>query len=114
MKANTGSGGQHKNTMWISIRKDWPMHIVVFRTILYFIIFQYFPMYGLQIAFKDFIAAKGITGSDWVGFKHFIRFFNSDGFWSLLRNALLLNLYELVITFPIPIIYALMLNQVPR
>ncbi|HLR43337.1 MAG TPA: ABC transporter permease subunit [Pseudogracilibacillus sp.] len=114
MKANTGSGVQPKNKMWISIRKNWQLYLLVFPTILYFIIFHYFPMYGLQIAFKDFIAAKGITGSDWVGFKHFIRFFNSYSFWSLLRNTLLLNLYELVITFPIPIIFALMLNQVPR
>ena len=69
-------------------------------------------MYGLQIAFKDFIAMEGIWGSPWVGFEHFIRFFESYQFWNLLKNSLLINLYQLIFAFPIPIILALMINQV--
>ena len=69
-------------------------------------------MYGVQIAFKDFIVTKGITGSPWVGFAHFERFFNSYYFWRLIKNTLGLGLYELLVGFPIPILLALMLNEV--
>jgi len=69
-------------------------------------------MYGLIIAFKNFIAVKGIWGSPWAGFDHFERFFNSYQFTTVLKNTLLINLYELVVAFPIPIVLALLLNHV--
>ncbi|TXL61110.1 sugar ABC transporter permease [Cerasibacillus terrae] len=69
-------------------------------------------MYGAQIAFKDFIAVEGITGSPWVGFEHFKRFFNSFYFGRLIENTLVIGLYELAVGFPIPIILALMINEV--
>jgi len=69
-------------------------------------------MYGVQIAFKDFIANKGISGSPWVGFKHFERFFESYYFWRLLWNTLGIGLYQLLVGFPIPIILALLINEV--
>lgn len=69
-------------------------------------------MYGVQIAFKDFIATKGIWGSPWVGFKHFERFFDSYFFWRLIGNTLGISLYELAVGFPIPILLALMINEV--
>lgn len=68
-------------------------------------------MYGVQIAFKDFIATKGITGSPWVGFKHFERFFESYYFWRLLKNTLGIGVYQLVIGFPVPIALALLINE---
>ncbi|TDF92715.1 sugar ABC transporter permease [Paenibacillus piri] len=68
-------------------------------------------MYGAQIAFKDFSVSKGIWGSSWVGFKHFIRFFQSYDFWRIMQNTLLLSLYHLIATFPFPIILALGLNH---
>ncbi|MFD2117704.1 ABC transporter permease [Paenibacillus yanchengensis] len=80
--------------------------------IVYYIVFMYFPMYGLQIAFKDFSAGTGMLGSPWVGFKHFESFFNSYYFWRLLRNTLLLSLYELLFVFPASILLALLLNEV--
>lgn len=107
-KEKTGS------PLWRNIKGNRGLYLLLAPTMIYFIVFHYFPLYGLQIAFKDFVAVQGITGSEWVGFKHFDRFFNSFSFWTLIRNTLLLNLYDLVITFPIPIIFALMLNQVPR
>jgi putative aldouronate transport system permease protein len=67
-------------------------------------------MYGVQIAFKNFVATKGIWGSDWIGFDHFIRFFNSYYFWDLIKNTLLINVYALAL-FPISIIVALSLNE---
>ena len=66
----------------------------------------------MQIAFKDFIEVKGITGSPWVGFEHFERFFSSYQFWNLLKNTILLSLYSLLWSFPCPIILAMLLNQV--
>ncbi|WP_135550833.1 ABC transporter permease [Paenibacillus cymbidii] len=77
-------------------------------------IFHYGPMYGLQIAFKDFNAAKGITGSPWIGFDHFERFFQSRQFWKLIKNTLGLSVYNLLVGFPVPIILALSLNQITR
>ncbi|WP_042459462.1 ABC transporter permease [Neobacillus dielmonensis] len=92
--------------------KSWELYLFLLPTLLYFVIFKYVPMYGLQIAFKDFIAVDGIWGSPWVGFDHFQRFFQSYKFWDLLKNSLLINTYQLIFAFPLPIIFALMLNQV--
>nr|WP_239635392.1 ABC transporter permease subunit [Paenibacillus sp. H1-7] len=69
-------------------------------------------MYGAQIAFKNFIVTKGVLGSEWVGFKHFIRFFNSYEFWRLMSNTIVLSVYSLIAGFPFPIILALSLNYV--
>ncbi|WP_054956765.1 ABC transporter permease [Paenibacillus dakarensis] len=101
-------------TLWRRMLRSWQLYVLLLPLILYFIIFQYAPMYGLQIAFKDFRAVDGIWGSPWVGFEHFERFFQSYQFWNTLKNTLLINLYELVFAFPIAIIFALMLNQVTR
>ena len=78
----------------------------------YFIIFHYMPLYGAQIAFKNYIPIKGIEGSKWVGFKHFNSFFNGLYFTRLMRNTLLLSLYQLAFGFPAPIILALLMNEV--
>lgn len=94
------------------IGKNWQLYLFLLPTLAYFFIFKYVPMYGLQIAFKDFIAVQGIWGSKWVGFEHFQRFFDSYQFWNLIQNTLLISLYQLLFSFPIPIIFALMLNQV--
>nr|WP_307336595.1 ABC transporter permease subunit [Metabacillus malikii] len=80
--------------------------------VLYYIIFQYGPMYGLQIAFKDYSPVLGFLGSPWVGFEHFIEFFNSYYFGRLLTNTILLSLYSLLFAFPAGIILALLLNEV--
>lgn len=94
------------------IRKNWDLYLLIIPIIAYFIIFKYIPMYGLQIAFKDFIAVDGIFNSPWVGLEHFERFFQSFYFERLLSNTLLIGLYELAVGFPIPIILALMINEV--
>ncbi|WP_256257866.1 MULTISPECIES: sugar ABC transporter permease [unclassified Paenibacillus] len=79
--------------------------------LLYFILFEYVPMYGVQIAFKDFIATKGIDGSPWVGLKHFNRFYESFYFWRLIKNTIGIGVYELLVGFPIPILLALMIHE---
>ncbi|NHN35191.1 ABC transporter permease [Paenibacillus agricola] len=82
--------------------------------ILYFILFKYLPMGGIIIAFQDFHPFTGFTGSKWVGLKHFYRLFEDPDFFTLLRNTLMLSVYQLVFAFPVPIILALMLNELRR
>ncbi|MFS0612430.1 ABC transporter permease subunit [Lederbergia ruris] len=94
------------------ILNNWDIYLLLVPVLAYFIIFKYIPMYGVQIGFKDFIATKGITGSEWVGMKHFTRFFDSYYFWRLIKNTLGIGIYELAVAFPIPIILALMINEV--
>ena len=82
---------------------------------LYYILFHYVPMFGVIIAFKDispFDGVQGILSSKWVGFKHFLRFFDSYYFWNVLSNTLIISLYKLVFAFPAPIILALLINEV--
>ncbi|MEK3888749.1 ABC transporter permease [Bacillus sp. FSL K6-3431] len=95
-----------------SIRKNLVLYLLVIPVLVYFLVFKYIPMYGLQIAFKEFIATKGIGGSPWVGTEHFIRFFNSHYFWRLIQNTLGIGIYQLVVGFPIPIILALLINEI--
>ena len=92
------------------MKQNWLLYVLVLPCVLYILIFHYFPLYGIQMAFKDFSAYEGIWGSPWVGMKHFTRFFESVQFWSLIKNTLILSLYQLIASFPIPIILALMLN----
>ena len=78
--------------------------------VIYILIFAYYPMFGVQIAFKDFNPGKGIWGSPWVGFKHFVTFFKSFQFKRVITNTLRISLYSLIIGFPLPILFALFLN----
>lgn len=95
-----------------NILKNYQLYILLIPALAYIIIFHYGPMYGVQLAFKNFVATKGITNSPWVGLKHFNRFFSSANFLLVIRNTITINLYSLCINFPIPIIFALMLNNV--
>lgn len=87
------------------------VYLMLVPVVAYYFVFYYMPMYGLQIAFKDFSPGLGMGQSQWVGFKHFQDFFGSYYFWRLLRNTLLLSLYELLFAFPASIILALLLNE---
>ncbi|WP_317890663.1 ABC transporter permease [Paenibacillus arenilitoris] len=92
------------------IRRNWQLYLLFLPPLAYVLVFNYYPMYGAQIAFKDFNAVQGIWGSDWVGLKHFEQFVQSYEFWRVMRNTLLLSLYSLLVGFPFPIILALGLN----
>ena len=100
-----------KKTLASRMWKYREYYLLLLPALVYVIIFNYGPLYGVQIAFKDFKGSLGITGSRWVGFKHFIDFFNGFYFWDLLRNTLVLSVYNLLVSFPIPIILALILNE---
>ncbi|MGG1554057.1 ABC transporter permease subunit [Paenibacillus ferrarius] len=99
-----------ENNLLNQWKKHYELYLLLLPALLYFAIFEYGPIYGLQIAFKNFTPFKGISGSPWVGFDHFIRFFNSYKFWDVLWNTLTISLYEMLL-FPIPIILALLINQ---
>lgn len=94
------------------LKRCIPMYVMMSVPLLFFIVVRYVPMYGLQIAFRDYRALDGIWGSEWVGMKEIIRFVTSYNFWNIIRNTLAINLYELVVAFPIPIILALSLNSI--
>ena len=91
-------------------RKNWILYLMILPVVAYFIIFHYWPMYGIQLAFKDYEIKKGILGSAWVGLEHFQRFFSAYNFKNLILNTLGISLYTLLVGFPIPIIFALLLN----
>ena len=88
------------------------LQLLILPGLAYYIIFCYIPMYGVIIAFKDYRLVDGIMGSEWVGFQHFIDFFENPWCWQLIRNTFLLNFYNLLFAFPLPIIFALLLNEV--
>lgn len=90
--------------------KDWELYLFLLLPMLYIIVFKYLPMGGLVVAFKDYKVRQGIWGSDWVGFEQFIRFFESYMFKDVMVNTLVLSLYTLIVSFPIPVIFALMIN----
>lgn len=98
-------------TVWSLIKRDRALIIMALPAIIYYILFHYKPMYGVLIAFKDFSISKGIMGSDWAGLKYFRQFFETPFFPRLLRNTLLISVYGLLWGFPVPIIFALVLNE---
>lgn len=97
-----------------AIRKDKYLYMIFFIPFLYYIVFHYAPIYGIIIAFKNYKVAKGVMGSEWVGFRHFASFFENPYAWMLIRNTLLLNVYSIVFSFPMPIILALLLNELKQ
>ncbi|QUI24466.1 sugar ABC transporter permease [Vallitalea pronyensis] len=95
-----------------SFKRDWQLYLLMVLPLIYIIVFKYVPMGGIIIAFKDFIAKKGIWGSEWANplFKYFIAFFNDFNCMRIIKNTLTLSLYGLIAGFPLPIIFALCLN----
>lgn len=94
------------------MKKNWLLYVFIAPAFLYLILFHYVPIYGVQIAFRNYTFAKGITGSPWVGLKWFERFFSVPRFWNIVGNTLKISLYDIIVGFPLPIILAVILNQV--
>jgi putative aldouronate transport system permease protein len=105
-----------RSRLWATIVKDFRRNKHIYMMLLpvvgYYLLFYYVPMYGAQIAFKDYSPARGIWGSPWIGFENFRDFFNSIFFWRLIRNTLAINLLDLFLGFPAPIILALLLTEI--
>lgn len=100
-----------KSIFYLLYRNRW-LYFMLLLPIIYFIIFKFGPIYGLQIAFRNFRVRKGIWGSDWVGLKYFKQYLSDPAFWRLVKNTVLLGLGQIVFVFPCPIIFALLLNEV--
>lgn len=90
--------------------KNWILYVMILPVIAYVFIFCYVPMYGVTLAFKYYKIKDGILGSQWVGFEYFIRFTRSYSFWHLIKNTLGISVYSLLVGFPMPILFALLLN----
>lgn len=100
-----------QRTLLKDFARDYQLHLIIALPVIWFVIFRYIPMYGAQIAFRDFLAADGMWGSQWVGLKHFKKFFESYLFWRVVSNTLFLSLYTVAATFPIPVLLALSINN---
>lgn len=104
-----------KRSVWkewgSDFKKNGGLYLIALPVILFYILFHYKPMYGVIIAFKNFSPAKGILDSDWVGFRYFIQFLKDDYFFRLMRNTLTISVTTLIFSFPMPIILALLLNE---
>ena len=107
-KRNTVS---KKGNIWHRVYIDRALYLLLLPSFIIMFIFTYLPMYGVVIAFKDFTPAKGIMGSSWAGLKYFKQYFNSFQFWPTIKNTLILSIYSIVVTFPLPIVLALICNQ---
>lgn len=92
------------------VTRNWVLYLFLLPTLIYLLIFNYWPMYGVQIAFRNFKPTKGIWGSPWVGMKNFDKFFHSYMFKDLLTNTIVLSVYQIVASFAFPILLALLLN----
>ena len=107
MKADVSNKARR---FWKNFIRDWQLYVIILVPLIYIIIFHYGPMYGIQIAFRDYRAAQGIVGSDWVGLKWFKKFLGSHEFAEVFMNTITLSVYSIIIRFPLPIIFALILN----
>jgi putative aldouronate transport system permease protein len=107
---NTNIG---KTRVFRDVLRNYQLYLFLLPGILCFLLFNYLPMYGVQIAFRDYKPSRGLTGSEWVGLKHFITFLSTSNFISLLHNTLKISVYSLIFGFPITVLFALFLNEIP-
>lgn len=101
-----------RSSLFKTISSRYDLYLMLLIPITWYLVFHYGPLYGLQIAFKNFNPAKGISGSAWVGIDHFQRFIESYYFWRLLWNTISINLFSLLFAFPIPILLALLITEI--
>ena len=107
-----GNSRRDRKKLWNQIYRNRWLYLMMVLPVAYFIIFKFGPIYGLQISFRDFRVRRGIWGSEWVGLKHFRQYLTNPGFWILVKNTILLGIGQVLFVFPIPIIFALLVNEV--
>ena len=110
-KTETALAPAHRKPLKQRLVENWQLYLLLLIPVVITIVYKYGPMYGIQIAFRDFTASRGIWGSEWVGFEWFERFFSSPNCGRMIVNTVLISLYSLLWSFPVPIILALALNQ---
>lgn len=111
LRTGVGTNGIMKMALKELKRDRW-LYLMLLPGVLYFLVFKYIPMWGLVIAFQNYMPFLGIMKSEWVGFAHFQYLFASPDFWMLMRNTVILAVYNIFFFFPLPIIVALMLNEI--
>ena len=94
------------------LKKNWVLYLFLLPAVLYLILFKYVPMYGIQIAFKNYSLAKGYWDSPWVGLKWIQKFLSTPRIWTLLKNTISISLYSALVGFPLPIIFAFIMNNI--
>lgn len=110
-KKKTGQAIRSGRPLHKRIFSCWQLYLLLIPGIVLTVIYKYIPMYGVQIAFRDYNAVMGFSGSPWVGLKWFEKFFSNYKSWDMIKNTVLLSLYSILWTFPIPIILSLIMNQ---
>lgn len=110
----TGTGVKKRNQVWQRIIKYKYIYLILLPGMAYFLIFCYGPLYGIQLAFKDFSISKGIWGSEWIGYEKFTMLFENMEFWSALRNTLEISILKIGFGFPVPIILAILINELRK
>ena len=103
---------RRKTTWKHDILMNWRFYLLFAPVVIYFLIFNYAPMFGIVMAFQDFKPTKGFFGSEWVGFANFIKFFSARNFWQLMRNTFVISFLGLAIGMPVSIVFALLLNEI--
>lgn len=104
--------GKKERYYLTDLKSNWQLYAMVLLPLIWIIMFRYMPMYGVQIAFKNYTPTKGIIGSEWAGFKHFIRFLKSSQFLMITKNTLAISIYQIALTVTLPIILAIGLNYI--
>lgn len=107
-----GSYATKKQSLWMKIWKYRHIYLLLLPGFIYFIIFKYVPIYGIQLAFKDFNFGLGISGSLWVGFENFEYLFSEAQFWNAFKNTIIISFMKLIFAFPIPVILAIFLSEI--
>lgn len=107
----TGKPKSHGKTLGAQILEHWQLYVLLLIPVVLTLIYKYIPMYGIQIAFRDYKPSRGFSGSEWVGWYWFERLFTAPTFKRMISNTILLNFWGLLWSFPVPIILALAINQ---
>ncbi|MGN1100155.1 MAG: ABC transporter permease [Christensenellales bacterium] len=110
-ESDTGNAAKRK-TLLRKMKQNWEIYVMMIPVVIFFLVFSYYPMYGIVLAFKYYLPSKGILGSEWVGLKHFEWLFTAPEFFRAFKNTLIISAIKLVFNFPVPIILALFLNEV--
>jgi putative aldouronate transport system permease protein len=100
-----------KKDLRVRFKNSIPIYLLILPSTLLILVFHYLPIFGIAIAFQDYSVYKGVFGSTWAGFKYFERFLSDPNYWRVMRNTLIINIYDIIFSFPIPIIFALLLNE---
>ncbi|MEK8129505.1 ABC transporter permease subunit [Paenibacillus filicis] len=110
--SSKSAAAKRRSRIWAIMMRDKFLYLLALPGLLFMVLFKYVPMWGIIIAFQNYSPYKGVLHSDWVGLEHFIRFFSNPDFMLLFRNTMAINLMNLVFYFPLPIVVALLLNEV--